>query len=230
MAVAGQKWLAGVALLLLLKSACKPSEETMSDNSITLPEPKYDGRLSVEEALLKRRSIREYTGDPLTLNELAQLLWAAQGITDARGYRTAPSAGATYPLEIYAAAAGITGIAPGIYRYEPESNRLLKIAGGDKRADLTAAAIDQQFVAQAPVSIIITAIYERTTGYYGQRGVRYVDMEAGHAAQNVYLQAAALGLGTVAIGAFDDSRMTGLLALPNNETPLYIMPVGRPAE
>jgi SagB-type dehydrogenase family enzyme len=226
--VAGQKWLAGIALLLLLKTACKSSEETMSDNSITLPEPKFDGRLSVEEALLKRRSIRGYTSDHLALSELAQLLWAAQGITDARGYRTAPSAGATYPLEIYAAAAAIDGVAAGIYRYEPQANRLLKIADGDKRAELTAAAINQQSVAQAPLSIVITAVYERTTGYYGQRGVRYVDMEAGHTAQNVYLQAAALGLGTVVIGAFDDSRVTGLLALPDNETPLYIMPVGRP--
>jgi len=226
--MAGQKWLAGLALLLLLKSACKSGEETMSDNSITLPAPKYNSRFSVEEALLKRRSKREYKSDHLPLNELGQLLWAAQGITDPRGFRTAPSAGATYPLEIYAAAAGIDGVAPGIYRYEPQANRLLKIADGDKRAELTAAAINQQSVAQAPLSIIITAIYERTTGYYGQRGVRYVDMEAGHAAQNVYLQAAALGLGTVVIGAFDDSRVAGLLALSDNETPLYIMPVGRP--
>jgi SagB-type dehydrogenase family enzyme len=226
------KCLAGLALLLLaLKSACSSddSETLMTENGVTviLPEPKYDGDAPVEEALLKRRSVREYSGQALTLQELAQLLWAAQGITDARGFRTAPSAGATYPLEVYAVVGDVKGVAEGIYRYRPQEHRLLKVASGEWREALARAALDQQWVTQGAVNIVITAIYERTTGHYGKRGIRYVDMEAGHAAQNVYLQAVALNLGTVTIGAFHDDQVAGILELTDDEIPLYIMPVGR---
>jgi len=230
--VAKPKYLAGLALLLLaIKSACSSadSETLVIKNGITiiLPEPKYDGDALVGEALLKRRSVREYSGQALTLQELAQLLWAAQGITDARGYRTAPSAGATYPLEVYAVVGDVKGVAEGIYRYKLQEHRLLKVVSGEQREALARAALDQEWVARGAVNIVITAIYERTTGHYGQRGVRYVDMEAGHAAQNVYLQAVALDLGTVVIGAFYDDQVTEVMELPDNEIPLYIMPVGR---
>lgn len=205
------------------------SEASMAEDGVTiiLPEPKYDGDATLAEALLKRRSVREYSGQVLTLQELSQLLWAAQGITDARGFRAAPSAGATYPLEVYAVVGDVEGVARGIYRYKPQEHRLLKVASGEWREALARAALDQQWVTQGAVNIVITAIYERTTGHYGKRGVRYVDMEAGHAAQNVCLQAVALKLGTVVVGAFEDRQVAGVLELPDNEIPLYIMPVGR---
>ena len=195
--------------------------------TITLPEPGYDSGVSVEEALLKRRSIRDYTSQALTLNDVSQLLWAAQGITDPAGLRAAPSAGATYPLEAYVVIGNVKGVIPGIYRYEPEGHQLLKVVSGEKRQELAQAALNEQFVAQAAIDIVITAIYERTTARYGERGIRYVHMEAGHAAQNVYLQAVAMNLGTVVIGPFYDDQVKEILNLPDNEVPLYIMPVGR---
>ena len=230
--MANREWLAALSLLIIaLKASCDyaDSETPMTDDSITiaLPEPQYDGDVSIEETLLRRRSIRDYTNETLTLPELSQLLWAAQGITDPRGFRTAPSAGATYPLEVYAVAGDVEGITDGIYRYRPHQHELVKVLDGDKREVLAQAALNQQFIAQAPLDIVITAIYERTTGRYGDRGIRYVHMEAGHAAQNIYLQAVALNLGTVVIGAFYDNPVKEILELADDETPLYIIPVGR---
>lgn len=218
-------------LALSFSAACGPTDigKSPAEDSarIILPEPRYDSDVSVEEALLKRRSVRDYTSQALTLQEISQLLWAAQGITDPGGYRAAPSAGATYPLEIYVVVGNVEGVTKGIYQYEPETHQLLKVVDGDKREALAVAAVDQEWVAQGAIDIVITAIYERTTGRYGQRGIRYVDMEAGHAAQNVYLQAVALNLGTVVIGAFYDNQVAEILKLSDNETPLYIMPVGK---
>jgi SagB-type dehydrogenase family enzyme len=231
--VINKRWFFLVLMLLLMLnfSACGTADggksPTEDSTRIILPEPRYDSDVSVEEAILQRRSIRDYADKPLTLPEVAQLLWAAQGITDPSGYRAAPSAGATYPLEIYAVIGNVEGVTQGIYQYEPEKHQLLKVVDGDKRQALAVAAVDQDFVAQAPLNIVITAIYERTTDRYGQRGIRYVDMEAGHAAQNVYLQAVALNLGTVVIGAFHDDQVAEILELPDDEIPLYIMPVGR---
>lgn len=204
----------------------------MTDDSITiaLPEPQYDSDVCVEETLLQRRSIRDYIDEALTLPELAQILWAAQGVTDPRGFRTAPSAGATYPLEVYAVVGDVEGIANGIYRYKPHQHELIKVVDGDKREVLVQAALDQQFIAQAPANLVITAIYERTTQRYGDRGIRYIHMEAGHATQNIYLQAVALKLGTVVVGAFSDNPVKEILELADNETPLYIIPVGRTAD
>ncbi len=220
--------------LTLYFSACSPSGNSASplenDMRITLPEPKYDSDISVEEAILNRRSIRDYTSQALTLPEVSQLLWAAQGITDPGGKRGAPSAGATYPLEIYIVVGDVEGVAEGIYRYNPHQNELIKVLDGEHRKALAGAALNQQFIAEAPLDIVITAIYERTTDRYGDRGIRYVHMEAGHAAQNVYLQAVALNLGTVVVGAFHDDQVTKIMALPDNEVPLYIMPVGRIAD
>jgi len=194
---------------------------------IELPEPRYDSDISVEETLLKRRSVRDYTGEPLKLWEVSQLLWAAQGITAGWGGRTAPSAGATYPLETYLVVGDMEGLEKGVYRYNPYRHELQKALDGDKRAELAAAALGQGWVREGAVDIVFTAVYERTTRIYGQRGVMYVHMEVGHAAQNVYLQAEALNLGTVVIGAFYDDQVKRVLNLPDEEHPLYIMPVGR---
>ncbi len=195
---------------------------------IKLPEPKYDGSTSVEKALRSRRSIRAgYQDIPVTLSDLSQMLWAAQGITGAGRMRTAPSAGALYPLEVYVVAGNVTDLQPGIYVYKPEIHSLLRIADGDKRAELSRAALRQPAIKDAPAVIVISAVYERTTIKYGERGIRYVHMEAGHAAENVYLQAASLDLGTFVIGAFDDDAVKKAANLTIREQPLYIMPVGK---
>jgi len=196
---------------------------------ILLPYPKLKGSVSVEEALLMRRSIREYLAKPLTLEQLAQMLWAAQGITELKyRFRTAPSAGATYPLELYVVikTGGVEGVKAGIYKYDIETHSLILVKEGDFSYKLARAALDQEWVRKAPVNIVIVAEYERTTGYYGNRGYRYVHMEVGHVGQNIYLQAVALNLGTVAIGAFYDDQVAEVLSLPTNYKPLYIMPIG----
>jgi len=194
---------------------------------IKLPSPRHESNVSVEEALLKRRSIRDYSNKPLTLQEVSQLLWAGQGITDPRGLRTAPSAGATYPLETYLVVGAVEGLDRGVYRYNPEGHKLIKVIDGDLRTELVAAALGQDWVKDAAINIVFAAVYERTTRRYGDRGIKYVHMEAGHAAQNVYLQAVALKLGTVVVGAFYDEQVKKVLSLPKGEEPLYIMPVGR---
>lgn len=194
---------------------------------IDLSRPRLSGTLSVEEALARRRSIRSYADRPLHLQELAQLLWAAQGITDPTGgRRTAPSAGALYPLEIYAVVGEVEGVPPGVWRYLPRSHQLVLLQEGNVRDALCEAAVGQSSVREAPVSIVITGVYARTTMKYGERGERYVHMEAGHAGQNIYLQAESLGLGTVSVGAFHDAEVRRVLGITADETPLYIMPVG----
>jgi SagB-type dehydrogenase family enzyme len=197
-----------------------------AEADVILPPPRHKSDVSLEETLLRVKSVRRYSGRALTLSQLSQLLWAAQGIKNAAGKRTAPSAGATYPLEVYAVVGSIEGIASGIYKYDPFRHGLAKGRDSDFRQGLSSAASDQRFIARAPLDIVIAAVYQRTTGYYGQRGVRYVDMEAGHAAQNVCLQAVALGLGAVVVGAFDDDEVAAVLELPDSEMPLYIIPVG----
>ena len=198
------------------------------DGAVVLPAPRPESSTSVEEALRERRSVRAYAEVPLMLADVGQVLWAAQGVTDERGYRTAPSAGALYPLEVYVVAGNVADFEPGIYHYRPGEHLLVRVGDGDRRADLRAAAADQAPVGEAPATLVIAAVPERTTRKYGDRGIRYVAMEAGHAAENVYLQAEALDLSTVAIGAFDDDRVREVLMLPENMTPLYLMPVGRP--
>jgi SagB-type dehydrogenase family enzyme len=194
---------------------------------VRLPEPVFDSAVSVEKALADRRSVRNYTALPLTLTELSQILWSAQGLSGPRGLRTAPSAGALYPLEIYIAAGNVTDLSSGNYKYGCEGHILLRTAQEDKRRELFNAALRQGSIKRAPVVLIMCAVYERMTARYGRRGIRYSDMEAGHASQNVYLQAASLGLATLAIGAFDDYRVKKILNLAQDETPLYLMPIGK---
>lgn len=197
------------------------------DDKLELPEPRRDSSVSIEETLLKRRSIREYSGEPLTLQEVSQLLWAAQGITDPGGLRTAPSAGALYPLEVYVVVGDVENLAVGVYKYKQHGHELLKVLAGDKRADLAGAALKQAWVKEAAMDIVFAAVYERTTVKYGERGIRYVHMEVGHAAQNMCLQATAMDLGIVTVGAFNDEQVKEVLNLPDNEQPLYIIPVGK---
>lgn len=197
------------------------------DKMINLPDALMESSVSVEEALLKRRSERHYADTSMKLQDIAQLLWAAQGLTGRTGFRTAPSAGALYPLEVYVVAGNVEGLSAGIYQYQPAQHRLLQMVGGDLRADLTAAALGQPCIQNAPACIVVAAVYERATRKYRERGIRYVHMEAGHAAQNVYLQAVSLDLGTVVIGAFHDEKVQRILELPDDVAPLVIMPVGK---
>ncbi len=186
----------------------------------SLPEPRRGGPWSLQGALARRRSHREFTTEALTVLEISQLLWAAQGITADWGGRTAPSAGGLYPLELYL-------LTPEAYRhYRPQGHRVELLAEADLRGQLAAAAVHQPAVAAAVLTIVITAVYARTTRKYGSRGRRYVELEAGHAAQNLLLQAVALGLAAVPIGAFDDTRLAETLRLPSDRTPLYVVAIG----
>lgn len=196
---------------------------------IRLPAPRTQGEMSLEEAIRLRRSVRAFAAQTVPLSHLGQLLWAAQGLTSGEGGRAAPSAGATYPLRLYCVAGLIEGLAPGLYLYDETGHHLRLVTEGDMRQALAHTALGQECVAQAPLSLVITAVYQRTTAVYGERGRRYVHLEAGHAAQNVHLQAVALGLGSVPVGAFSDEQLGRLLRLPSSEAPLYIVPVGFPA-
>ncbi len=193
---------------------------------IQLPEPSKSGKMTLEEALYLRRSVREFSDKPLNLNELSQLLWASQGKVKS-GRRSAPSAGALYPLEIYVVCGNVKGLSPAVYRYDLKKHSLHKVVDGDKRGPLASAALGQYWVRNAPVSIVITAVFERTTRKYGERGIRYVFMEVGHVGQNILLQAVAIKLGAVPVGAFYDEEVKRVLNISENEQPLYIISVGR---
>lgn len=205
--------------------------------TIELPKPILDSEFSIERVLQERRSVRKYADDPVTLEEVSQLLWAAYGITYTReglpdfmrgGLKTAPSAGARYPLEIYLVAGNVRGLLSGVYWYVPEGHAIQRLVDGDVRIDLQAACLSQKFAGEAPISIVWSAVYERCTEKYGDRGRdRYVCMDLGHSAQNVYLQCGSLGLGTCAIGAFTDDSLKKLIGMSGEEVPLYVMPVGR---
>lgn len=194
---------------------------------IKLPGPAYDGKLAVEAAFRGRRSIRNYREGPLDLKEISQLLWAAQGVSRPGGYRTCPSAGALYPLELQLVAGRVDGLPCGSYRYDCANHAILYENGVDIRHDLASAALGQSMISRAPTTIAISAVFERTTRKYGERGIRYVFMEAGHAAQNIHLQAVSLNLGTVVIGAFRDAEVKRALGLQPEESPLLLMPVGK---
>ncbi len=220
-----------IGLLLLaglgLDKRCDAMAGQSSQASIILPDPAKDGLFSVEAALQARRSIRSYADEALTLAEVGQLLWAAQGTTSSRGFRTAPSAGALYPLEIFVVVGNVTDLPSGVYRYHPNTHALGKTSGGDLRQALRQSALGQRCLAEAPVVMVISAVYERTTAKYRERGVRYAMMEAGHAAQNIYLQAVSLEIGTVVIGAFQDKQVQSVLNCRADEKPLYLMPLGK---
>ena len=200
-----------------------PSDQAAAPDALDLPAPSRTGSVSLEEALSGRRSVRDFTDEPLDVEQISQLLWATQGVTAEWGGRTAPSAGALYPLEVYVATA------EALSHYLPDGHRLERIAGTDLRARLADAALGQDPVADAPAVFVITAVPARTEVKYGARTTRYVQLEAGHACQNLLLEAVALGLGAVPIGAFDDDEVRAVLDLPGEELPLYIVPAGYPA-
>jgi len=196
---------------------------------LSLPKMEPVPDLSLEHLLARRRSIRDYTAQPLTLAQAAGLLWAAEGITAPPHLRTAPSAGALYPLQLYLVAGDVSGLAPGVYRHLPDQCAIDLLAEGDRRRDLAAAALGQSWLAEAPLTLVFTARYARTTWKYHQRGIQYVHIEVGHAAQNALLMAVALSLGAAVVGAFDDERVSSVAGLNEDETPLYLLPVGHPA-
>lgn len=194
---------------------------------VELPPPELAGDKSLAQLLQQRRSVREYSVEALSLSDVSQLLWAAQGITHPRGLRTAPSAGALYPLELYVVVGNVNGLEQGVYHYQIQQHRLEHHLAGDKRIGLGRASSWQTWLAKAPVIIVFAAEYQRSSQKYGMRAERYVHMEVGHAAQNLFLQAEDLGLATVVVGAFDDAVVGELLALPKEIVPLSFMPVGR---
>lgn len=193
---------------------------------VNLPPPPTTGAMSLQEALAHRRSVREFTQGALTLAEISQVVWAAQGVT-APERRAAPSPGATYPLEVYLVVGEVKNLAAGVYRYHPGPHCLELVAEGDIRMPVAEAAVGQTWISKAAMVAVIAAVFERTTAHYGKRGERYVYVEAGHAAQNLLLQATALGLGARPVGAFNDLGVSRLLLLPAGEVPLYVIPVGR---
>jgi len=224
------RYCAGVAVLcwLLAALAWAPAGHP-GMTAVPLPEPELLSDTPLVEALQRRRSVRAYASRPLGLQQVAQLLWAAQGYNDAAGLRTAPSAGALYPLELLLVAGDVSTLESGLYRYRPADHSLELLQRGDLRAELARAAFSQRWLADSAALLVITAIYQRTTAKYGARGRRYVHIEVGHAAQNALLQAAALGLGAAVVGAFDDRAVSRLLQLPAAEQPLYLLPLGWPA-
>jgi SagB-type dehydrogenase family enzyme len=200
---------------------------TMSESSpsrITLPKPDTSGTMPLEAVIARRRSVRRYTRRDLSTEQTSQLLWAAQGITGSKNtQRATPSAGGKHPLVLYVCRAD------GVWRYHPEIHSLIRHLKQDVRKGLAGAAWGQQFIAEAPCVFIISATFEQTAQRYGERGqTRYVPMDAGHAGQNLLLQAVALGLGGVPIGAFDDAALKDVLSLPAQEKPLYLIPIGYP--
>ena len=207
---------------------------------IKLSSPQLKSKVSLEETILRRRAVRRYRREPLDLSKLSQILWSAQGITGTREFRAAPSAGATYPLEIFVFV-GKQGViaseakqAPeelqaGIYHYEADSHSLSLHKPADLRPDLARATLDQEFIINAPVDIVICALYHRTSYRYGRRGERYVHIEVGHVGENIHLQAVALGLATVEVGAFHDEEVRKILGVEEQIKPLYIMPLGKAA-
>lgn len=213
-------------------------DQSSDSNIIKLPAPQYDSNTSVEQALLNRRSIRSFSDESITLNDLSQLLWAGYGITKKLdkpdfvrgGLKTAPSAGALYPLEHYVIVRNVSGLANGIYRYNPESHSIEREKSGSYIRKLSEASYGQSMLEECAAIIAITAFYERTVSKYGERGRdRYVCMDAGHSAQNIYLQAYSLKLGLTVCGAFNDESVAKTLDLQPKETPLYLIPIGHPA-
>ena len=203
---------------------------------VQLPDPQTGGSLSVEAAMAGRRSRRSFSGEEIKIRDLSQILWAAYGITerfvsaheDRGGFRTAPSAGGLYPLEIYLVAGKVEGLEAGVYRYVPSGHRLTRVMEGDIREELSDAALRQEAVKDAPACLVYSVIYDRNTERYGERGSRrYACMDVGHSAQNVYLQAESLQLGTCAIGAFNDRAVKEIMQLPDREESVYIMPFGK---
>ncbi len=229
------------AVCLVYSQTKEGSNSNRSENTIQLPEPDLSGKITVEKALRERRSVRDYSTEALSLAELSQLLWAAQGITKAieeppsywrgekwmGGLRTAPSAGGTYPIELYIAIGNVTNVPQGLYKYDPLIHAIEKILDGDQRKNISEAALNQGSIQKGAAVLAICANVKRTAFKYGERADMYVKIEVGAVGQNICLQSVALNLGTVFIGAFHDEKVKAALHLPVDEIPLGIMPVGK---
>ena len=215
----------GCVLVPVMFALVAPSGGSPTDRGkeTSLPPPVLAGQMSLEEAIAGRRSVRQFTDQPLALGDISQLCWAAQGITDERrGFRASPSAGALFPIELYVVTA------EGVDHYRPRGHRLERHLAGDQRRALQQAALGQKAIGEAAACVVITAVVERTARKYGGRAERYCFMEAGHVAQNVLLQATALHLGAVPVGAFEDEKVAAVLGLPKDRRVLYLLPIGYP--
>jgi SagB-type dehydrogenase family enzyme len=195
--------------------------------TLALPRPDLEGKIPLEKVLGQRRSVREYAPGALTLAEAAQLLWAAQGITSPEGKRTTPSARAVYPLQVYLVAAEVTGLAPGVYRYEPKSHALALVTPGDPGAAMAKATPRQDWIARSPAVVVVVGDSALAAQKFGARAERWVALETGCVVQDVFLEATALGLGTVMVGGFEDAALRSALGLPSGWQPFAVMPVGR---
>lgn len=202
-----------------------PHDRTDAE-SMPLPPPDCDTPGSLQEAIAKRRSVRQFATASIDLPSVATLLWSAQGVTGTRGRRTAPSAGGLHPLQIQVLAVRVETLDPGLYRYQPDQHALVSVQPGHLEARLAAASWGQDFLRDAAAIFIISAVHARTTVKYGERGIRYVQLEAGHAAQNLCLMATQLGLRSVVTGAFGDADVQRVLQMPADEIPLVLLPVG----
>ncbi|RPH92575.1 SagB/ThcOx family dehydrogenase [candidate division KSB1 bacterium] len=207
--------------------AVTPKKKSAAEKTILLPEPKTRSRFSVERALLMRRSIRDYTKESLTLEELTQLLWSCQGITSAEGFRTTPSAGAVYPLEIYAVVERVDDLPAGVYHYLPgrKEHRIESVKRGHFGKRIFELSTKQDFIKDAAVNIILATVTSRMEKQYGEAALRYVLMEMGHAAQNIHIQAEALGLGSVAVGYLNEKTVQELMGI--EAEPLYMVSAGK---
>jgi SagB-type dehydrogenase family enzyme len=218
-----------VFLFIFFAAAGGGRARAQEGGSIRLSSPSHDGKISVERAIKERRTTRAFRTQPLTMAQLSQLFWSAQGITDeASGFRTAPSGGALYPLDVYVVVGngGVEGLEPGVYHYQPKSHSIRLVRKGDKRGEVAGASLWQMWMAKAPVMFIVTSEYKRITRKYGKRGIRYAQIEVGHVGQNIFLQAGCLGLAAGIVGAFRDSAVGEAIGAPEAHTPLIIMPVG----
>lgn len=209
------------AILLCVLSSAAFGQVAASGVQVKLPEPKYEGAVSVEKALKERRSLRAYKDAPLSMGDASQVLWAAQGITEpGRGLRTAPSARAQYFLTVYFFARNVTGLKQGMYRYVPAGHMLEAVADGDVKGKLYKAA-GQSAIQKAPAALVIAGAKDRA------KNENWMYLEAGHAAQNIYLEGVSLGIGTVVMAGFDADAVGKAVGLPVNEKVLYIMPIGK---
>jgi len=188
---------------------------------IKLTEPKLKGIKSLEQCIFERQSVRSFKDEDIEIEKISQILWAGQGKKGSK--KTVPSAGATYPLELY-----VVLKRRGIFHYDFERNLLKRIREGDFGKDLAKASLHQMFIYEAPLNVIICADFDRTCSSYGKRGEKYVYIEIGHCAQNIELEAVALGLASVPVGAFYDDEVKKVLDLPKNIDPIYIIPIGYP--
>jgi SagB-type dehydrogenase family enzyme len=215
------------AAVVVLLGSCQVVSQ---GHRVSLPEPVLRG-LSVEEVIAGRRSVRSYREDSLSLAEVSQILFAGQGVTGergGRGLRSAPSAGGTYPIELYLVANRVAGLDPGVYHYVPEDHSIDLVKAGAHGDILSRACLGQSMPKTAAISIVMTAVRERTTSKYGQRGIQYIHMEAGHVSQNICLQSVSLGLGAVPVGAFDDHAVDRVLGVDGeNERSLYVNCIGK---